>query len=220
MRLLSINVAKVQEVEIDGKLVRTGIFKKPVHGPVRLHKLGLDGDEQGNPASHGGPEMPAYCYAASSYDYWRRELPHMEVPYGKLGENLTIEGFDDDSVHIGDIFRIGTGERSALVQTSLPRAPCAKLGKTMDSPEFVKVFLHSLRLGWYVRVLHEGVIEAGDPVVREHVHPAKLSITEIARLRFFSTTDIDAARRAADIEELAPKWRTHFRARVEAAQRT
>ena len=218
MRVLSINVGRVREVPHEGRVVRTAIFKQPVKGLVRVSRLGIEGDEQADRRYHGGPEMAVYAYASSGYDYWRREMPEADLPYGKFGENLTIEGLDDDSVHIGDVFRIGPEGRGVVVQPSVPRAPCSKLGLTMGSPQFVKVFLKALKLGWYLRVMEEGEIQVGDEVVRLNDDPARLSITEVSRLRFFEQENVEGAKRAAGVATLTPEWVKMFEERVGKAE--
>jgi len=211
MRVLSVNLARVQEVVYHDKVVRTGIFKKPVAGRVRLGTLGLEGDEQADHQHHGGEHMAVYAYSADGYDHWRRTLARPDLPYGKVGENLTMEGQTDENVCIGDTFRIGD---EAVVQVSMPRGPCSKLAMTMDSAEFVKVFLESLRLGWYLRVLKEGAVGAGDPIVRISEDPARLSIMEVARLKYFDQTNGAGAARAASIAALGPTWKNMFATRV------
>lgn len=223
MRLVSINTARVQEVVHNDAVVRTGIFKKPVEGPVRLRALGLDGDEQADHKHHGGEHMAVYAYAAQGYEHWRRALGQPDLPYGKLGDNLTIDGLTDETVCVGDTFGIGRGSGAngsgpgsgAVVQVSLPRAPCSKLAMTMNSKEFVKTFLESLRLGWYMRVLQEGEIAAGDDVVRLSQDPARLSIAECARLKYFDQGNLAGTRRAASVEALGPTWKQMFAKRAE-----
>lgn len=227
MRLLSVNIARVQEVLYNDKIVRTGIFKKPVADRVRLGTLGLEGDEQADQTHHGGTHMAVYAYSAQGYEHWRRTLAQPDLPYGKIGENLTIEGLTDESVHIGDTFRIGReagsagvadrgGEigHGAIVQVTMPRGPCSKLAMTMNSKEFVKTFLDSLRLGWYMRVLQEGQIGAGDPIVKISEDPTRLSIVEIARLKYFDQTNRAGAAEAASIGALGPTWKELFSTRV------
>ncbi len=220
MNVISINVGRLREVEHNGNLVRTGIYKQPVSGAAQVRRLGIVGDEQGDPQNHGGVDMAVYAYSAENYAYWRKEMPGEELPYGKFGENLTITGLDDSTVHIGDLLRIGptgTGGRGVTVQVSVMRAPCWKLAMVMGSAEFVKVFLNSYKLGWYMRVLEEGRIEAGDEVSIERRDPAGLSIEQLTRVWFFGQDDIEGARRAAGVDALPTKWRDRLRERAEKA---
>ena len=66
----------------------------------------------------------------------------------------------ENVVHLGDAFRVG----GAMVQVSEPRAPCAKLALKMGLPQFPKRFLASERVGFYLRVLREGEVGAGDVI--------------------------------------------------------
>src|SRR5438045_5238588 len=123
MRVVSVNVGLPREVLWKRRTVSTGIFKEPVAGRVMARRLNLDGDRQADLSLHGGPEKAIYVYPADYYEAWRQELPEMDLPWGMFGENLTVEGLRDDTVHIGDHFRIG----SALVMVTQPRLPCSKL---------------------------------------------------------------------------------------------
>ena len=165
MKLLSVNVSQPKEVSYNGKRVKTGIFKEPVSGRTMMRRLNLDGDGQGDPTVHGGIHKAVYVYPIEHYHYWKRELSRDDLTYGKFGENLTVEGMLEDTVHIGDIFRIG----EALVEVSQPRVPCFKLGMKMRDPQIVKPFLESERVGFYVRVLEEGEVGAGDTIERTKV---------------------------------------------------
>ncbi|MGE3106913.1 MAG: MOSC domain-containing protein [Phycisphaerales bacterium] len=214
MHLVSVNVGRVREFPLDGKQVRTGIFKAPVQGPVDVTRTGLVGDEQANPLAHGGPEMALYCYPASNYLHWRSLIPAADLPFGRLGENLTIDSLDEHTVHIGDVLRIGTPARGATVQVSMPRIPCAKLGLAAGSPDFVPRFLASLRLGWYLRVLEQGPIAADDSLTLLRADPARLSVYEIARIRFVDAPSVDACRRALSSVSLSPKWAKWFSDRI------
>ena len=154
------SVSLPRECRHEGKTFTTGIFKRPVDGPVRLGRLHLEGDGQADPVNHGGVDKAAYLYSADDYDHWRRELGREDLPWGSLGENLCIRGISDETVRLGDVFRIG----DSRVRVTQSRVPCFKLGIAMGSPAFVKRFARSRRTGFYVSVQEEGAVEAGDPV--------------------------------------------------------
>jgi MOSC domain-containing protein YiiM len=160
MRLVSVNVSAGRYVSHGGAEVLTGIFKQPVSGPVRVTRLGLDGDFQADRHNHGGVDKAVYAYALEHYDWWRQELGRSDLAPGSFGENLTIEGFDEAAVAVGDVFEVG-GARLSAVQ---PRKPCFKLGLRLGDPSMVQRFMRSLRLGVYFRVVQEGQVEAGQPV--------------------------------------------------------
>src|SRR5882724_12583457 len=157
MRVLSVNVGSPREVQWQGRPVRTSIWKSPVTGPVIVKTLNLDGDQQADLTVHGGEKKAVYVYPSEHYALWRAELPGVDLPWGAFGENLTTEGLMEDSVHIGDRFRIGSAE---LVVTQ-PRMPCFKLGIRFGRPDIVKRFLRSGRTGFYLTVTREGQVEAG-----------------------------------------------------------
>ena len=206
MKLLSVNVSQPKEVSYNGKRIRTGIFKEPVSGQTMMRRLNLDGDGQGDPSVHGGVHKAVYVYPVEHYEYWKRELGRNDLTYGKFGENLTVEGLLEETVHIGDVFRIG----EALVEVSQPRVPCFKLGIKMRDPQIVKPFLESKRVGFYVRVLEEGKVGAGDTIERTKVGEGQMTISEIVHLRHFDNTNAAAAERAANLPALTPSWRDSF----------
>ena len=206
MKLLSVNVSQPKEVSYNGKRIKTGIFKEPVSGRTMMRRLNLDGDGQGDPSVHGGIHKAVYVYPIEHYHYWKGELGRDDLTYGKFGENLTVEGMLEDAVHIGDVFRIG----EALVEVSQPRVPCFKLGIKMRDPQIVKPFLQSERVGFYVRVLEEGEVGAGDGIERTKVGEGQMTVKKIVHLRHFDTTNAAAAVKAANLPALTPSWRDAF----------
>ena len=206
MKLISVNVSQPKEVSYNGKRIKTGIFKEPVSGRTMMRRLNLDGDGQGDLSVHGGIHKAVYVYPSEHYDYWKRELGRDDLTYGKFGENLTVEGVWEDKVHIGDVFRIG----EALVEVSQPRVPCFKLGIKMGNPQIVKPFLESKRVGFYVRVLEEGEVGAGDTIKRTKVGEGQMTVKEIVHLRHLDNTNTAAAEKAANLPALTPSWRGSF----------
>lgn len=206
MKLLSVNVSQPKEVSYNGERIKTGIFKEPVSGRTMMRRLNLDGDGQGDPSVHGGVHKAVYVYPMEHYDYWKHELGRDDLTYGKFGENLTVEGMLEETVHIGDVFRVG----EALVEVSQPRVPCFKLGIKMRNPRIVKPFLESKRVGFYVRVLEEGEVGAGDAIERTKVGEGQMTVKEIVHLRHFDTANTEAAEKAANLPALTPSWRDSF----------
>ena len=158
MKLLSVNVGLPREIEWKGKVVRTSIFKVPVRGRVQVGQLNLEGDQQSDLSVHGGIDKAVYAYPSEHYPFWRQELPGMDLAWAVFGENFTTEGLLEETVHIGDRFRVGSAE---FVVTQ-PRMPCFKLGIRFDRSDIVKRFLQSGRTGFYFAVLREGEVTAGD----------------------------------------------------------
>lgn len=158
-RVLSVNVGAVREIERDGEVVSTGIWKHPVSGRVALRGVNFVGDDQADRRVHGGPDKAVYAYAREDYDYWR-EHERMETPLGLFGENLTVEGIDLSGAMVGDRWNVG----SAVLEVAQPRLPCYKLGIRVGDPRFLKTFLAVGRPGAYLRIIAEGEIGAGDPI--------------------------------------------------------
>lgn len=213
MKLLSVNVSPVKEITYKEKPVTTGIFKEPVTGRVHLARLNLAGDAQADLKGHGGPNRAVYVYSIENYRYWEEALGRETFPHAKFGENFTVEGMLEDSVHVGDVFTIG----GARVQVTQPRVPCYKLGIKMQDPGFVKVFLKSCRVGFYFRVLEEGEVGAGDTIERKVEDPERMTVREICNLYYFDTKNLEDCRRALRIDALSPGWREGFEARLAKA---
>lgn len=211
VKVISVNVGLPREVRWQGRTIRTGIFKEPARGPVRLRMLNLDGDGQADLSVHGGPSKAVYAYPLEHYAYWENELPGMKLTCGMFGENLTIEGLLENDVNIGDRFRIGEAE---LVATE-PRVPCLKLAVRFGRPDMVKRFLLSRRTGFYFAVLREGGITAGDAVERFGRDSNDVSVADIIRLYAFEKGDLATLRRVARLQTLPENWRSHFRHRLE-----
>jgi len=207
MKVISVNVGLPREVAVNGKRVLTGIFKQPVAGRVPVRRLNLDGDRQADLSVHGGPDKAVYAYPAEHYDFWRRELPEMELPFGMFGENLTVEGLRESEVNIGDRFAIGSAE----FQVTQPRLPCYKLGIKFGRADMVKRFLHSRRTGFYFRVVKEGEVGAGDAIAPTLRDPHNVTVADITRLYAFEKNNAELLRRVLDLAALPEDWRAYFR---------
>jgi MOSC domain-containing protein YiiM len=154
--LLAVFAGKPRVIgDVRGEPVLSGIFKLPVSGPVMVRRLNIDGDQQADLTVHGGVDKAVYCYIAEHYPAWRTELGR-DLDYGAFGENLTVSGFSEASLHVGDVLEVG----DAVLQVSEPRYPCYKLGIKLDDPYILRPFQKSGRSGFYCRVLQEGMIEA------------------------------------------------------------
>ena len=197
-----------------GRLITTGIFKEPVNRRLRLGKLGLEGDGQADLAVHGGEHKAAYAYPFEHYAFWERELSRHDFRFGQFGENLTVTGMSEETVCVGDIFRVG----EALVEVTQPRVPCFKLALRMGLPEFPKQFLQSGRSGFYLRVLEEGTIEPADQIVRVEMGPEQVSIRSLLNLVYFEPDNVEGAAQALRIPALSPGWREQLEARLKATQ--
>ncbi len=215
MQLISLNVSAIQAVFHRGRLVETGIFKRPVLDRRRLTRMRIEGDQQADLRHHGGVDKAVYCYPQEHYAYWKKELSRDDLSPGAFGENLTVTGLDETEVCIGDVFRIG----DAVVQVSQPRTPCFKLGIRLELPAIVELFLRSGRVGFYVRVLEEGNLAAGDPITDIGCGIGRLTVRDAWHLMHFDQANLEAAARAAQLPGLADDWKQTFGQRAGAVDR-
>jgi MOSC domain-containing protein YiiM len=211
MKVLSVNVGLPREVTWQGKRVTTGIFKEPIRGRLMMRTLNLDGDQQADLRVHGGVSKAVYAYPSEHYNYWRTELPGMDLSPGMFGENFTTEGLIEDAVYIGDRFRIGETE----VTVTEPRMPCYKLGIKFGRADIIKRFLASRRTGFYFAVMGEGMVGAGDAVELIGREQQEISVADITRLYAFDKDDVKSLRRAIQVEALPQSWKGYFQHRLE-----
>jgi MOSC domain-containing protein YiiM len=210
VRVVSINVGRPREVEWRGRTISTSIFKEPVTGPVSVRKLNLAGDEQADLSVHGGADKAVYAYPSEHYAHWRDELPGTELPWGAFGENLTTEGLSERALRIGNRLHIGSAE----FLVTQPRMPCFKLGIRFGRADMVKRFQRSGRSGFYLAVLREGTISAGDAIRVVATDEPSLSVEEIVRLYAADEAEQETLRRASELRALPEGWREHFRNRL------
>jgi ferredoxin-NADP reductase/MOSC domain-containing protein YiiM/ferredoxin len=207
-RLLSVNVGLPRDIAWKGKTVHTGIWKVPVQGRLRARRLNLDGDGQGDLASHGGEHRAVFVYQIESYRYWQVELGRSDFVYGQFGENFTVEDLPDDGVYVGDRYRIGR----ALFEVTQPRVTCYRVGIRMNEPRMAAFLTSSGRPGFYFRVLEEGDVGAGDEIVKVEEGEARMSIAEVNALLYSPQHPHDRLERASRIAALSPGWRSSFTA--------
>jgi MOSC domain-containing protein YiiM len=214
MKLISISVARPRLVMWRGGPVSTGIFKEPVEGRLMLRTLNLDGDRQADLSVHGGPTKAVYGYASEHYEFWRAELPEMQLPFGVFGENFTTEGLTEADLNIGDRFKIGEAE----LMITEPRMPCYKLGIKFGRTDILKRFLASGRTGFYFAVVREGEVGAGDTIELLGRDPHNITIADITRLYATDKHDLETLRRALDVPALPQSWKDYFRQRLEKTE--
>jgi len=177
MQVISINVGLPREVQWRDQIVRTSIFKEPVSGRVRVDQFNIEGDQQSDLTVHGGAGKAVYVYPSEHYDFWRKELPNADLPWGAFGENLTTTGLSEDDVRIGDRFAIGSAE---FVVTQ-PRMPCFKLTIRFGRADMIKRFYRSGRSGFYLAVAKEGEIGAADEISLLSRDEGATTVAEAAR---------------------------------------
>ncbi len=207
-RVLSVNVGQPRQVQTRSGTVLTSIFKSPIEGRTAARGYNLEGDRQSDLSVHGGPHKAVYLYAFEHYAYWAEQLPGMPLPFGAFGENLTSEGLLEETVHIGDRFRIGT----AVLQVTQPRMPCYKLGVRFNRDDMVKRFWLSGYSGVYFSMVEEGELEPGDLIEQVAAGPQQISVADVVRLYKGHNADADLFWRALEAP-LSGSWKEGIRAR-------
>jgi MOSC domain-containing protein YiiM len=210
MKIVAVSVGGPRDVQWRGNTVQTSIFKTPISGRANVTRGNVEGDQQSDLSVHGGPEKALYAYPREHYEFWRRELPDAELPWGAFGENLTTEGLLEAEVWVGDRYRVGTTE---LVVTQ-PRMPCYKLAIRFGRPDVVKRFLKSGRSGFYLAVAREGDVGAGDVIERLARCDKRLTIADVVSLYATDSENQPLLVSASEHPLLPATWREHFRKRL------
>ena len=205
--LLSVNVGLPKNVAWQGRTVYTGVWKHPVDGPAMVRRLNIDGDGQGDTNGHGGEQRAVLVYQIESYQHWQQYFGRDDFGYGQFGENLTVDGLTDDEVCIGDRYRIGEAE----FEVTQPRVTCYRVGLRVGEPELPALLVSHHRPGFYMRVLREGRVRAGDRIVRTRTGPGALSVADTDALLYLPGRDPARLRVAVNIPALSPGWRQSFR---------
>jgi len=205
--LLSVNVGMPKDVPWHGKTVYTGVWKEPVAGPQMVRRLDIDGDGQGDTQGHGGEQRAVLVYQVQSYEHWRQHFGRDDLSYGQFGENLTVDGLADDEVCIGDRYRIGEAE----FEVTQPRVTCYRVGMRLGEPELPALLVSHHRPGFYMRVITEGHIQAGDQIVKTRTGPHALSVADTDALLYLPGRDQAKLRVALQIPALSPGWQGSFR---------
>lgn len=213
--LVSVNVGLPVDVEWQGKVVHTAVWKRPVAGRVMARRLNLDGDGQGDLAGHGGEHRAVMVYQLDSYRYWETHLQRHDFEYGQFGENLTVDGLGDDEVCIGDRYRIG----GALFEVTQPRVTCYRVGIRMNNPQMPALLVSHKRPGFYFRVIEEGEIGAGDEIVKVAEGPERVTVQEIDGLLYLPGRSLDELQRALRIQSLSAGWKGSLAALAAAEEK-
>jgi ferredoxin-NADP reductase/MOSC domain-containing protein YiiM len=212
--LLSVNVGLPANISWQGRTVFTGIWKGQVDGPRMVRRLNVDGDGQGDLAGHGGEQRAVMVYQIESYQHWQQHFDRDDFEYGQFGENFTVEGLSDNDVCIGDRYRIGEAE----FEVTQPRVTCFRVGMRLGEPTMPSLLVSHHRPGFYLRVITEGYVAAGDEIVRTRIGRHALSVADVDALLYLPDRDIDALRQVVEIPALSPGWRGSFQTLLEAAE--
>jgi MOSC domain-containing protein YiiM/ferredoxin-NADP reductase len=205
-QLLSVNVGLPRNIEWRGRTVYTGIWKDPVQGRQRVYRLNIEGDGQGDTGGHGGEQRAVFVYQIESHRYWEERLGRSGLVPGQFGENFTVEGLADGEVCIGDRYRIGT----ALFEVTQPRVTCYRVGIRMNEPQMAALLTSSGRPGFYLRVIEEGEVGAGDAILPVDKGPEGMTVAEVNALLYSSEHPRDRLERALRIPALSLGWRWSF----------
>ncbi|MET7460140.1 MOSC and FAD-binding oxidoreductase domain-containing protein [Nonomuraea sp. NPDC005501] len=211
--LVSVNVGLPQDVAWQGRTVRTGVWKRAVTGPRMVRRLNVEGDGQGDLAGHGGEYRAVLVYQLDSYRHWQEHLRRDDFAYGQFGENFTVEGLPDDEVRIGDRFRVG----EALFEVTQPRVTCYRVGLRMGEPRMAALLVAHRRPGFYLKVLAEGRVEAGQEIVKVASGPEEMTVADIDALLYLPGHPRDDLVRALRIPALSPGWKASLRALLDQA---
>jgi len=213
--LLSVNVGMPQDVTWHGRTVHTAVWKKPVAGPQMVRRLNIDGDGQGDLAGHGGEQRAVFVYQVESYHYWQEELGRDDFEYGQFGENFTVQGLADDQVCIGDRYRIG----NAVFEVTQPRVTCFRVGIRMNDPRMPALLVSRHRPGFYLRVLTEGAVAAGQEIVKLADGPEGMTVAETDALLYLPGHPRQQLLRALRVPALSPGWQASFKEMLDEAGR-
>ena len=210
MKILSINTSPPKKINFKNKIVNTSIFKEPKENELSVTKNGLDGDRQADLLAHGGINKAIYAYSYKHYEYWGNFLrKDFSEEYGLVGENLTIDDFDEKNIFIGDEFRIS----SATFKVTQPRIPCYKISIKMNEKNFMKYFIEYNYLGIYMKVINDGIIKKGDEIELTYREPNSMTIYDISML-LFSDNNIEKMKKAASLDCLTDEIKQRFNERL------
>lgn len=212
-KLVAVNVGLPRDVPWRGATVHTGAWKETVTGPRMVRRLNVDGDGQGDLGGHGGEQRAVLVYQMESYRYWQQQLHRDDLVHGQFGENFTVEGLPDDQVCIGDRYRIG----SAVFEVTQPRVTCYRVGIRLNEPRMAALLVSHRRPGFYMRVLVEGEVQAGDAIVKVSAGPEAMSVAEIDALLYLPGHPREQLVRALRIPALSPGWKGSLQALLDQA---
>jgi MOSC domain-containing protein YiiM len=206
IELISVNVGTPREIGLhQGKPVISAIFKEPVTTvSIFVDSLNLKGDLQGDQQNHGGRDKAVYAYSADHFPAWTSDMAG-DPPFvpKAFGENLTVAGWTENDVRIGDVWAWG----DAILQVAQPRIPCYKLRMRTGRPHILKRFTETGRTGWYLRVLQPGEAPVAGPIVLQERHPAGVTVSDAHFARLPNSRTVEDRERVVAVDALSEKWR-------------
>ena len=210
MKILSINTSPPKKINFKNKIVNTSIFKEPKNDELSVTKNGLEGDRQADLLAHGGIDKAIYAYSYKHYEYWGNFLrKDFSEEYGLVGENLTIDDFDEKNIFIGDEFRIS----KAILKVTQPRIPCYKISIKMNEKNFMKYFIEHNYLGIYMKVINDGIIKKGDEIELTYREPNSMTVYDISML-LFAENNVEKMKKAVSLACLTDEIKQRFNERL------
>jgi len=215
-RLLSIQVSLPRAYGFEGapdpmdRPWTTGFFKEPLAGPIHVGLTNLIGDGQADLVNHGGPDKAVLAYSADHYAGWRMELGKPDLPFGAFGENLTVAGLTEQDVCIGDIWVFG----QIRFEVSQPRLPCWKLARRWRIKDLTARVERTGRSGWYLRVLSEGLLDAGETAHLEVRPYPDWPVARASKLWLHDKGNRKDAASLAALPPLAGSWKEMLAGRL------
>ena len=210
MKILSINTSPPKKINFKNKIVNTSIFKEPKNDELSVTKNGLEGDRQADLLAHGGVDKAIYAYSYKHYEYWGNFLrKDFSEEYGLVGENLTIDDFDEKNIFIGDEFRIS----KAILKVTQPRIPCYKISIKMNEKNFMKYFIEHNYLGIYMKVINDGIIKKGDEIELTYREPNSMTVYDISML-LFADNNVEKMKKAVSLACLTDEIKQRFNERL------
>lgn len=217
MKLVSLQIGRPAEhtsIVKDGKDAEwvSSIWREAVSGRVHLGRADLAGNAQADLKNHGGLDKAVCCYSAEHYPLWRSQLNMAETDfaYGAFGENFTLTGLTEDAVCLGDIYTVGP----ATVQISQPRMPCWKVGRRWERPDLPREMTETGHTGFYLRVLEEGEVGAGDTLTLTERPLPDYTVARLNDALYVHKNDPVQDGDLARLPLLAEAWRRTFRRRA------
>jgi MOSC domain-containing protein YiiM len=172
---------------------------------------GFHGDGQANLKYHGGRDRSACVYVAGHYGWWM-SAHGLDLREGAFCENLTVEGVEEETVCIGDVFRAG----AALVQVTLPRDPCRTLDLLTGITDLWTLARDSGRCGFHLRTLEEGYVRIGDFFEIVQRHPGQITVAAALDLYHGRSHDTDLVRRLNEMPEFAEQGKREIAERLKS----
>ncbi|WP_372794782.1 MOSC domain-containing protein [Lutibacter sp.] len=161
MKLVSVNVGEKKTINYKGRIIETGIFKKPMDLPIFLGKEDVENDAVIDRKYHGGIDQAVYAYSETHYSYWKELYPNLDWHFGIFGENLTISNLEETKIQVGNQYKLG----ETIIEVTKPREPCMKLGLVFGTQKILKQFWNSTKCGIYFKVLQTGNVAVDDELI-------------------------------------------------------